>query len=117
MATIQDLPAPLQDRIRMDAAMLSRREDEHKAYILRCVALRRQPFVEGWADPVYSNERPVTGEERQAYHAHYEMGESHPLHATEVRYNAKYQQYKQLEAKSRSWKPTRNTTVRTKALC
>ena len=82
----------------MDAAMLILREDEHKAYILRCVALCRQPFVEGWADLVYSNERPVSGEERQAYHAHYEMGELHPLHATEVRYNAKYQQYKQLQA-------------------
>ena len=90
MTTIQDLPAPLQDRIRMDVAMLILQEDEDKAYILRCVALRRQPFVEGWADPFYSNERPVSGEERQAYHAHYEMGESHPLHATEVHYNETY---------------------------
>ena len=99
MATIQDLPFPLQDRIHMEAAMLILREDERKAYILRCVALRRQPFIEGWSDPVYSHERPVTGEERQAYQAHYEMGEPHPLHSTEVRYNAKYQQYKQLEAR------------------
>ena len=51
MTTIRDLLAPLQDRIRMDAAMLNLREDERKAYILRCVAMRRQPFVEGWADP------------------------------------------------------------------
>ena len=83
----------------MDVAMLILREDEHKAYILRCVALRRQPFVEGWADPFYSHEHPVTGEERQAYHAHYELGEPQQLHATEVRCNAKGEQYKQLEAR------------------
>ena len=84
----------------MDVAMLILRGDEHNAYILRCVALRRQPFVERWADPVYSHERPVTGEERQAYHARYEMGEPYPLHATEVRYNEKYQQYKQLDCRT-----------------
>ena len=94
-----DLPAPLQDRIRMDAAMMIMVEDEHKAYVLRCIALRRQPFIEGWSDPADSYERPVTAEERKAYQAHYATGEIHPFHSTAARHNAKYGQLKDLEAK------------------
>jgi len=99
MTSITDLPAPLQDRICMDAAMMIMVEDEHKAYVLRCIALRRQPFIEGWSDPADFYERPVTAEERKAYQAHYAMGEIHPFHSTEARHNAKYEQLKELEAR------------------
>ena len=86
MATFQDLPVPLQDRINMEAARLIMLEDEHKAYLARCAALRRQPFV-------YCIERP------SAFgHSHFELGEP-PIHPTEVRHKAKYQQRKQLEAR------------------
>ena len=99
MATITDLPAPLRDRIRMDAAMMIMVEDEHKAYILRCIALRQQPFIEGWSDPADFYERPVTAGERKAYQAQYATGEIHPFHFTEARHDAKYEQLKELEAR------------------
>ena len=86
MTTIQDLPVPLHDRIRAAAALLIMLEDEHKAYIARCAALRRQPFV-------YCIERPS-----EFGHAQFELGEP-PIHPTEVRLKAKYQQRKQLEAR------------------
>ena len=78
MATINDLPTSIQDRICMNAAMMIMVEDEHKAYVLRCIALRRQPFIEGWSDPADFYERPVTAEERKAYQAHYAMVEYTP---------------------------------------
>ena len=99
MATITDLPASIQDRICMDAAMMIMAEDEYKAYVLRCITLRRQPFIEGWSDPADFYERPVTAGERKAYQAHYATGEIHPFHFTEARHNAKYEQLKELEAR------------------
>ena len=98
MTTIKDLSAPLQDRIRMDVALLILREDERKANILRCATLRRKLFVEGWADPFEYRQYPVTGEGRRSYHAHCELGEHHPL-AAEVRCRAKYQRCNRMEAK------------------
>ena len=52
MTTITDLPFFIQDRIRMEADLMIMAEEERKAYILRCCALRRQPFVEGRLDPI-----------------------------------------------------------------
>ena len=95
MATINDLPASIQDRIYMDVAMMILTEEEHKAYVLRCCALRRQPFIEGWLDPVDFYERPVTAGERAAY----QSSNAHPFLSAEARHNTKYGQLKDLEAK------------------
>ena len=69
MATINDLPASIQDRIHIDAALMILSEEERKAYILRCCALRRQPFIQGLLDPADFYERPVSEGEREAYQA------------------------------------------------
>ena len=95
MTTIDDLPAAIQDRIRMDVAMMILVEDEQKAYILRCCALRRQPFIEGWLDPVDFYERPVTAGERAAY----QSSTAHPFPSAEARHNTKYGQLKDLGAR------------------
>ena len=95
MATINDLPTSIQDRIYMDAAMMILSEEEHKAYILRCCALRRQPFIEGWLDPADFYERPVRAGERAAY----QPGKVHPFLAAEARHNVKHGQLKDLEAR------------------
>ena len=97
MATINDLPASIQDRICMDAAMMIMAEEEHKAYILRCCALRRQPFIEGWLNPADFYERPVTAGEREAYQT---RGAVHPFLSAEARHNTKYGQLKDLRARS-----------------
>ena len=60
MTSLTDLLASIQDHICTDVAMMIMAEEEHKAYVLRCIVLRRQPFIEGWLDPVDFYERPVT---------------------------------------------------------
>ena len=92
MTTIDDLPASIQDRIRMDVAMMILSEEEHKAYILRCCALRRQPFIEGWLNTADFSERAVTAGERAAY----QLSNTHPFLSAEARHNTKYNQLKDL---------------------
>jgi len=96
MTTIDDLPAAIQDRIRMDVALMILVEEEQKAYILRCCALRRQPFIEGWLNPVDFYERAVTAGERAAY----QLSNAHPFLSAEARHNTKYGQLKDLRARS-----------------
>ena len=95
MTTIDDLPATIQDRIRTDVALMILVEEEQRAYILRCCVLRRQPFIEGWLDPVDFYERAVTAGERATYH----LSNAHPFLSAEARHNTKYDQLKDLRAR------------------
>ena len=92
MTTIDDLPAAIQDRIRMDVALMILVEEEQRAYILRCCVQRRQPFIEGWLKPVDFYERPVTAGERAAY----QLSNTHPFLSAESRHNRRYNQFKDL---------------------
>ena len=92
MATITDLPFSIQDRIRMEAALMIMAEEERNAYILRCCALRRQPFIEGWLNTADFAERAVSAGERAAY----QLSNTHPFLSAEARHNTKYNQLKDL---------------------
>ena len=59
MTTFDDLPTAIQDRIRMDVALMILVEEEQKAYILRCCALRRQPFIEAGSTPLIFTSEPL----------------------------------------------------------
>ena len=83
----------------MEAALMILSEEERKAYILRCCALRRQPFIEGLLDPADFYERPVSEGERAAYQA---PGAVHPFLAAAARHNAKYEQFKELETRMKA---------------
>ena len=97
MTAITDLPLFIQDRIRTEAALMIIAEEERKAYILRCGALRRQPFVEGLLGPVDFYERPVSEAERAAH----DRG-IHPFVAAAARHNVKYDQFRELETRIRN---------------
>ena len=92
MTTFDDLPTAIQDRIHMDVALMIMVEEEQKAYILRCCALRRQPFIEGWLNTADFSERAVTAGERAAY----QLSNTHPFLSAEARHNTKYNQFKDL---------------------
>ena len=92
MTTFEDLPNAIQDRINTDVALMILSEEEQKAYVLRCCALRRQPFIEGWLDPVDFCERAVTAGERAVY----QLSNAHPFLSAEARHNTRYNQLKDL---------------------
>ena len=96
MTTFDDLPTAIQDRIHMDVALMIMVEEEQKAYVLRCCALRRQPFIEGWLNTADFSERAVTAGERAAY----QLSNTHPFLSAEARHNTRYNQFKDLRARA-----------------
>ena len=92
MTTFEDLPNAIQDRINTDVALMILSEEEQKAYVLRCCALRRQPFIEGWLNTADFAERAVSAGERAAY----QLSNTHPFLSAEARHNTKYNQLKDL---------------------
>ena len=96
MTTFEDLPTAIQDRIHTDVALMILVEEEQKADILRCCALRRQPFIEGWLNTADFSERAVTAGERAAY----QLSNTHPFLSAESRHNTRYNQFKDLRARA-----------------